>query len=455
MNKNIKPQKERGSFTDFTIINTNARLICPKINSLLDAIEELEAVVAVITETWLLDGETLEDDKQDLFLEAGVTLIHKNRTLPAANRRNYGGVGIFFKEEMCKMKELENYEVLPAVGSMPGHTRKIIVIACYLPPSYATARAAGALEHITDLVIESVRRFKNPYVVVAGDFNQWNIEHALAEFQFLKESDYGPTRGSRKIDRVFSNLENIKAERTLNPLETDCDRTLRSDHRLCCVTASLRRKDRYRWLKYSYRYNNKASADKFGEWLLTKDWSDVVQAGDVNDMTITYQNAINRAIEDFFPLKTIKRRNIDPPWINETVKSLIRVRKRIFVDTGGRTPEWKKAKKRVERLIKKRKKVYHDSQKLALLAADADRNFFRNTKNCMSKQREPPFDVLNIFLDKTEQEAAEILAAHFNAISKEFTPLHQSEIQRTHKSCLLYTSPSPRDRQKSRMPSSA
>ena len=72
------------------MINTNARSLCPKINSLLDTMEELEASVAVVTETWLADGVTLEEDKQDLLLGAGISMLCKNR--PCDNRgQAYGG----------------------------------------------------------------------------------------------------------------------------------------------------------------------------------------------------------------------------------------------------------------------------------------------------------------------------------------------------------------------------
>ena len=32
------------------------------------------------------------------------------------------------------------------------------------------------------------------------------------------------------------------------------------------------------------------------------------------------------AIDQFFPLRTVKRRNIDPPWINTKIKKLIKAR---------------------------------------------------------------------------------------------------------------------------------
>ena len=39
-----------------TIINTNARSLIPKIDSLDECFGELEADIAVVTETWMRDG---------------------------------------------------------------------------------------------------------------------------------------------------------------------------------------------------------------------------------------------------------------------------------------------------------------------------------------------------------------------------------------------------------------
>ena len=68
----------------FVILNTNARSITPKINSFIDTFRELEASIAIITETWLADGPSLADDIQDLVLGTGIDLISRNRP-PAVN----------------------------------------------------------------------------------------------------------------------------------------------------------------------------------------------------------------------------------------------------------------------------------------------------------------------------------------------------------------------------------
>ena len=122
-------RREKKEFTDFTIINTNARSLCPKINSLIDTIDKLDAAVAVITETWLSDGDTLEEDRQDLLLGAGISILYKNRP-PDSQGVSYGGVAIFSKDEVVKFSRIDvpnpdHFEILIAAGLLQGHTEKV------------------------------------------------------------------------------------------------------------------------------------------------------------------------------------------------------------------------------------------------------------------------------------------------------------------------------------------
>ena len=219
----------------------------------------------------------------------------------------------------------------------------------------------------------------------------------------------------------------------MNPLQTDEDGPLRElDHKVCFLTSEMAKRDRYKWLAYSYHYKSPEACLLFEQWLTAKDWSALLEAKGSEEKTRIYQEELVRAIESIFPLRTVKRRSTDPPWINSRIKKMIKARKRIFIETMGRSPEWKKMKKRIERLIRKRQKIFQDSQRIALLADDGDRNFFKNTKNYLSKQRPVPFEVLDLFPGKTELEVSEILAAHFNEISNEFEPLNPArDIPRT------------------------
>ena len=168
-----KRQEKSYSSTDFTIINTNARSLCQKINSLLVCFEELEADLAIITETWLTSGQSLDEDIDDLREGSGVGLLVRNRD-PGSRGFSHGGVAVAFRGSRCSFAALqthnpENYEVLAALGTIPGHSRKMLVLACYLPPGDSAARGHGCLDHIQDLLIQFKRKYSDPYIVVGGD----------------------------------------------------------------------------------------------------------------------------------------------------------------------------------------------------------------------------------------------------------------------------------------------
>ena len=135
-----------------TIINTNARSLCPKVQSLIECIEETDTKIAIVTETWLRDGNDCDALRDELSLGNGLGLIAKNRQV-GGNGVAYGGVALVWKESFAGFKEVslpnpQRNEVLVAAGSMRGHSRKIVVVACYVPPNLQRRRAAEVLGYI-------------------------------------------------------------------------------------------------------------------------------------------------------------------------------------------------------------------------------------------------------------------------------------------------------------------
>ena len=61
------------------IVNTNARSLCPKIDSLIDCFEELDVTLGIVTKIWLPDGTSLNQDVQDLAKGAGLDMLCLNR----------------------------------------------------------------------------------------------------------------------------------------------------------------------------------------------------------------------------------------------------------------------------------------------------------------------------------------------------------------------------------------
>ena len=168
--------------------------------------------------------------------------MHYKNRLPSANGVCHGGVAIILKNNSSKgitypFNHPENYEALPLPLqiNLDSITRKIVIIAAYIPPNYTTARGKVSLQHICDLVLDIKRKISGAYILIAGDFNQWEIGDALLDYPELVEVPTPPTRGDRHIDKIFTNWhEHIHESGVLPPLETEGppDTVTRSDHEI-------------------------------------------------------------------------------------------------------------------------------------------------------------------------------------------------------------------------------
>ena len=168
----------------------------------------------------------MSEISQRLSLGHGLGMLAKSREA-SVNGVSYGRVAVLWKESIASFKKVEipnlqGFEILVAAGSIRGHSRKLLVLACYIPPSLTRQKGIAALDHITDTIVGLKRRFKDPYLVVVGDFNQWSIAIALADFPDIREAAVGPTRGRRSIDWLFMDMSrSITESGTLAPLETE------------------------------------------------------------------------------------------------------------------------------------------------------------------------------------------------------------------------------------------
>ena len=103
-----------------------------------------------------------------------------------------------------------------------------------------------------------------------------------------------------------------------------------------------------------------SSVDLFRRWMVQEEWSAVLGVCESNLKADLYQRKIMGAIENFFPVITVRRKNTDPPWINAKVRRLIRRRKAVYCDQG-RSKVWRKMRVDINRLIGKRKLKYQKS----------------------------------------------------------------------------------------------
>ena len=175
----------------------------------------------------------------------------------------------------------DNFEVLTVCATVATIKRKFYLTAAYIPPNYTTARGKACLEHINNLVLNIKRNTQDPYILIAGDFNQWDVGLAVQDYADLVEVPTPATRGERHIDRIFTNWsDDIHDSGCLPPLETEgpADTKSYSDHKIQYMCSRLVRKQPVVWETFVHRPYNEKGADAFIEELSTVDWTPVYSA---------------------------------------------------------------------------------------------------------------------------------------------------------------------------------
>ena len=191
-------------------------------------------------------------------------------------------------------------------------------------------------------MIEVKRRFRDPFILVGGDFNQWLVEEALEEFPDIREANVGFTREEKCIDRMFTNFGRAqRSSGTVPPLDVEQGQPgCPSDHRVAYVRAALPRIRSFEWMSYSYRYFNEDSSKMFGDWLAGFDWAEQVALTGSNNKANYYQKVVTEAMEKFFPLIHVRRKTTDLPWVSNNLRKMMRDRNDIYM-REGKSDKWR------------------------------------------------------------------------------------------------------------------
>ena len=197
------------------------------------------------------------------------------------------------------------------------------------------------------------------------------------------------------------------------------------------MTSSLPRQQSFEWVTYQYRHLTKEAQAEFEAWIVMNDWSDVYAAVGSDQKASAYQRHIDRAMDTFFPLRTVKKKSTDPPWLNRATKKKIRRRNEIYMKEGE-SELWRWMKKTIDDIIRDRKKGYMEEKKKQLTSEDANRSFFRLVKAFNTPEKPQTFDVRSLCPGMSDPQVANNLADFFNRISEEFDPLSPDQIPVAH-----------------------
>ena len=282
--------------------------------------------VAIITESWLADGDRLEDDLRELEYGTDLSVIFKNRPVRLNSRRRTagGGVAIVFNKTKCKLKEMKirgnKFELVCAKGRLSELDRTLIVVGLYIEPKTTVAVLREINTVVNDLVLREKAETVDPVFLIGGDLNKRDISEALDDYEDIKEVVHGPTRGTEKLDKTFANLNpDLSHTMVLAALETE--NGIKSDH-LCAVTQfCCHKKRRAAWTKVMVRQKTDKGNEMFGCLLESEDWGEFF-SGTTNSTEMVHRlhKKLSNWMNICYPFKTYRRRTNEDPWITNYIK---------------------------------------------------------------------------------------------------------------------------------------
>ena len=378
-----------------TFLVTNARSLAPKENSLATNIQELDAAFAIVSESWLKEGNRLDHHLVDLECGEDLKIIHKSRK---SKRGKTAGGGI------------------------------AVVFGVYIPPSTRAKNSDRALELLSEAIAQAKSDFTDPMIFIGGDFNRRDLNKATDPYPDINLYDVPATRLGAKLNLAASNMS-AKSTFKLPPLTT-FDGQKKSDHEIIAVETNIPNEDRFIWRTYTTRPRSKTADKAFMEAIKKIKWTELLANKTVNQKVESFNMTLSDLMNKFFPLKYHKVRSTDNPWISQAIRRKIRARKKIF-RKHGRNKKWKRMKARTDQAIRRKKEDYYKKFKEKALLSSDPSLYYKAIRGLKDRNKLQEFDVMNLRPFSTKTEVGEELADFFSNISSHFKPLDRTKLPPT------------------------
>ena len=306
-------------------------------------LDELE----LFTSQHNIDILLLTETKLDTNVHPSLYALSKYQ-VPMTRHRNRhgGGVAAYFNKTLSATRlpnlELDGIEWIWSLVKI--HAETILVCCLYLPPNLQSNLLCNFLDALSESI--SLAQTYNPTsILILGDFNAGNnflanplsINHStISPFETnLKETIQSlnliqlidqPTRISQNISNlrdlvITSNINIVLDSGILPPFS-------QIDHFPTFVSLNMLSIPSQSTVKQIWDYAN-MDTERLAQLLTYTDWDSVID-NDIDTSTINFTQTLLTAAAETIPIKTVRTRAQDKPWVNATLKREIRKRDRLF-----------------------------------------------------------------------------------------------------------------------------
>ena len=274
----------------------------------------------IICESWL-----------DNSINSSVLSVPNYNILRKGRNKNGGGILLYYKTcysiDSCSCLNVDLQDCKTDILWFLLQPGNIIVICIYHPYWGNSPHHSKVIDVILEIVTHANQVHRASSILLCGDFNglagQVNLINSLLNTTCLFEHQ---TRGSAQLDFVLSNsAREYSKPKFLPPLG-------RSDHIVVfCPTEKSPRPPEIQKIRFRTKCPLSCANFRF-DMEHTEILRSVLFESDVNKATSILMECLSFFLEKHFPLRTVKMRSDDKPWIKPSLKYLINKRDKAFAE---------------------------------------------------------------------------------------------------------------------------
>ena len=371
---NPGPTRKKDKDYNFSLCSWNVNSISVNNFSKLSLLSSYNSIyrydLICLSETFLDSSFSTDNDRLSLD---GYDLIRADH--PQDIKRN--GVCVYMKNSLgakiCGLSKLKECIVI----ELNLNNKKGYVISLYRSPSQSIDEFEDFLLNL-DQTMHDISSLSPSFIIMLGDFNAkssswYNHDptspegfrlESLTSFYSFSQIISNPTHilptSSSCIDLIFIDQPNIVMSSGVHPsLYPNCH------HQIVFLKINLkiRYPPPYERIVWDY---NKANVEYINLAINRFDWTNLFEGKDVNEQLRLFNETILNIFKNFIPNKNVVFDDSDPPWINEQIKTLIKLKNEMFkqyLQNGKSLNNYillQNASHQISDLIEKNKKSYYD-----------------------------------------------------------------------------------------------
>ena len=415
----------------------NCRSLAPRLRSFAEDMQMRSIGISLCSETWEQKSNKKYQKEVERLLELkGLKMISNPRKY-----RRGGGVAIVADLSKVTLQPLDipnphNLEIVWALArpKIPGPIKQIICFALYSPPRLRKKTK------MTDCIVSTLHSLLTSYpdagIFGGGDPNCYNVGPILAAgIPRLKNIQQLPTLGGKNLDIFLTNLGCFYANpETVPPVSCDDPRRgVPSDH-LVPVVYPLTIATMGTETQYSVKTSRPlpdSGVREFGRKLIEEDWSAVREEDSSDLQEAGFQNIVTQLLDNTCPVKTVKLRIQDKPYMTDLLKKLHRQRTREY-RKWGKSPKYKRLTEKFDEKLCQAGAKFLEKNVESIMQAKPGQAY-KVLKRMGAQPGDNPDDGSfslpeHVRLGLSAAESADRLAQKFADISQEYPPLVITEL---------------------------